>query len=47
MLEVAADVLWAEGGSTWLLEDNRDDIVANVSFPKKLLAVIWGEGEER
>lgn len=47
MLEVAADVPGAEGRRSGLLEDDCHDVVPDVALTEELLAVVWGEGEER
>ena len=46
MQEVRRYDLWAEGG-VGLLEDDGDDVVANVSLPLELLLVGVTEGEQR
>lgn len=36
MLEMWADVFRGEGMSSWLLENDGDDIIPNVPFPQQL-----------
>ena len=37
MLEMGADGLWSEGQSTWLLENDRHNVVSDVSLPQQLM----------
>ena len=45
VLELALDV-GDEGEGARLLEDDGDDVVADVALPRQLLAVVRGEGQE-
>ena len=38
MLELGTHSAWGEGLSSWLLEHDGDDVVANVTFPQQLQA---------
>lgn len=36
VLEMGADGLWSEGQSAWLLENDRHNVVSDVSLPQQL-----------
>lgn len=45
VLELRPDSFWRERFGAFLLEDNGDDVVADVTFTQKLLSVGRREGE--
>ena len=46
MQEMGGNHVWCEG-RVLLLENDCDDVVADVSFPLQLLTIILGVGKER